>query len=974
MDPLDPKASSNSPKFDSPTVDDGSSQTVTLDGAAAARARGSSQNLGAYLQPGSLLGERYEILQLLGQGGMGAVYKANDRELDRVVALKIVRPDMADHPNLLQRFKHELILARQIAHRNVIRIFDLGEAGGIKFISMEYVEGENLATLLRTHGRFAPDQAAQIMYQVFRALEAAHAEGVIHRDLKPHNIMRDLNGKIVVMDFGLARSAEVSAVTRSGALVGTLEYMAPEQGQGQHVDERSDIYSAGLIFYQLLTGKMPFVSESAVASLIKRSQERVVPPVQRDPTVPKALSDIVVRCLEIDPKDRYQNVQEVIHELALAANITMGESVTGFIPPVPRRQPIRRIWKWTAAAVLAIALLAGGIGLRKWLGSEVQTIHKPVALLVADFTNQTGDAVFDGTLEPSFNLALEGASFITAYNRATARKIGAQINPQATGLDEALARLVARREGISVVVTGKVARAGEGYKITTYAVDAVTGTAIALSEADAPNKEGVLSGVSTLAARVRRALGDSTPESVQLAQAETFSATSLEAAQHYARGQDFQGTGKWEDAIREYNEALKFDPKLGRAYAGLAVSSYNIGKREEMEQYYKLALSHIDRMSDREKYRTRGGYYMMVARDPDKAIEEFSGLVREFPADSVAISNLALSYFYKRDLTKAMQEGRRFLEVYPKNVPARNNLGLYAMYAGDFDTAIAEQQAVLELNKDFVLAYVGMALSQLGEGKIDEARATWEKLKALNGHGASVAAAGLADLALYQGDVGGAQALLKPAIAAELAAKDTDSASVKNGLLINSYMAAGQPAKAAGAADAALKVSKDLGVRLTAARAYAEAGEEKKALAIAAEMEKSLASEQQLYAQIIHANVDLKRNDARSAVEKLRAALKIGDGWLAHFDLGRAYLAAGAFAEADGEFETCLKRRGEATAVYLDENPSYHLLAPVYYYQGRAREGLNSPAAAESYKSFLAIQGKGDASFLVADAKRRVKH
>src|SRR5262245_444260 len=440
MDPLDPKASSNKPKPDSPAVAESSSDTVTLDGAAAARVRGASA-IGAYLQPGSLLGERYEILQLLGQGGMGAVYKARDRELDRVVALKVVRPDMADQPNLLQRFKHELILARQVAHRNVIRIFDLGEAGGTKFISMEYVEGENLATLLRKHGRFAHDEAAKIMYQVFRALEAAHAEGVIHRDLKPQNIMRDGNGKIVVMDFGLARSAEVSAVTRSGALVGTLEYMAPEQGQGQHVDERSDIYSAGLIFYQLLTGKMPFVSESAVASLIKRSQERVVPPIQRDATVPKALSDIVVRCLEIDPKDRYQNVQEVIHELALAAGITMGESVTGFVLPLPRPQPVRRIWIWTAAASLVVALVVAGMGLRNWLAPRPPIVQKPVTVLVADFANKTQDPVFEGTLEPALTVALEGAGFINTYRRDQAKKIGSQLNQGATKLDASLARL-----------------------------------------------------------------------------------------------------------------------------------------------------------------------------------------------------------------------------------------------------------------------------------------------------------------------------------------------------------------------------------------------------------------------------------------------------------------------------------------------------------------------------------------------------
>ncbi len=228
------------------------------------------------LEPGDVLtGGRYEILQLLGEGGMGAVYKARDRELDRFVALKVIRPELAANPAILARFKQELLLAHQVTHRNVIRIYDLSEADGMRFITMEYVEGENLLTLIHEKKKFSPEEAVEMMQQVCRALEAAHSVGVIHRDLKPQNVMRDKTGRILVMDFGLARTLEGDGMTQSGALVGTMEYMSPEQALGKPLDQRSDIFALGLIFYEMLTGQMPFKADSTLASLIRRTQERV---------------------------------------------------------------------------------------------------------------------------------------------------------------------------------------------------------------------------------------------------------------------------------------------------------------------------------------------------------------------------------------------------------------------------------------------------------------------------------------------------------------------------------------------------------------------------------------------------------------------------------------------------------------------------------------------------------------------------
>src|SRR6201986_2928839 len=270
------------------------------------------------LTEGHLLANRYEILSLLGEGGMGAVYKARDVELSRMVALKVIRPDLARNRAVLDRFKQELILATQVTHRNVVRIYDLGEAEGIKFITMEYVEGEDLAAILRKRTKLNPGEAVTIIEQTCRALEAAHNVGVIHRDLKPQNVMWE-NGssRILVMDFGLAKTLEGERMTQTGAMVGTMEYMSPEQALAGNLDQSSDIFSLGLIFYEMLTGQTPFRADSALASLIKRTQERVVPVSDLDTTVPPELSQIVSRCLERDLALRYQTASELLSDLEL---------------------------------------------------------------------------------------------------------------------------------------------------------------------------------------------------------------------------------------------------------------------------------------------------------------------------------------------------------------------------------------------------------------------------------------------------------------------------------------------------------------------------------------------------------------------------------------------------------------------------------------------------------------------------------
>jgi eukaryotic-like serine/threonine-protein kinase len=916
------------------------------------------------LSPGTSIGSRYEIVRLLGQGGMGAVYQAHDKELERQVAIKVIRADMAANPEILRRFKQELILARQITHKNVVRIFDLGQADGIKFITMEYIEGENLQSVLRRKKKLEPSEAANIMAQVCRALEAAHHEGVIHRDLKPQNIMLDKNGRAYVMDFGVARSMLGAGMTQTGALIGTPDYMSPEQAKGQSLDARSDLFSIGIIFYEMLSGQVPFDADTTMGKLWKRTNEPARPLDNLDKTIPRPLSDIVRKCLEIDPQKRFASAAELLQQIELWQGPAAGTRV------VPRATTLPAYAKWVAAG-LGVVVVAGIFFYRSRISPHPSAPHAPVTLLIADFDNKTGDSVFDGTLEPMLGIALEGAPFISSFNRGQARKDAARLQPGATHMDASLAQLVAVREGVNAVVTGSITQDGSGYKVYVSTLDPATGKTILTEQRSASNKQDVLGAAGKLAESLRKGLGDTTPESAQQSAAETFSAGSLEAAHAYAVGQDFQQAAKWDDALKAYSQAAELDPNLGRAYAGMAAIYNNLGKHQEAEKYYGLAMSHIDRMTDREKYRTRSGYYLFTRNQP-KAMEELSALVSQYPADSAGHANLALAYFLGRNINKALEEEKRALEITPHSVLQRVNYSMYALYAGDFDTAAKEARAILQENPKFDQALRTLALAELGLGHAAEAAENYGKLQAVSPYGASIAATGLADLAQYEGKLADASSILEKAIKADLAAKDAESATARTAMLALVQITLGKTQEALSSANKASVDSKDPRVLYRSAQVYVAAGQDAKALQIMAPLSQRLESEPQAYAKLIAGEAQLKKGNARDAISAFQEAQKLADTWLGHFDLGRAYLDAGAFTEASSEFDICLTRRGEATSIFLDDVPSYHVLPAVYYYQGRAREGLNSPGAAESYKAFLAIKEKGAGDPLVADAQRRV--
>jgi len=927
---------------------------------------------------GQQLGYRYKIIKLLGAGGMGAVYQAWDEVLGVVVALKTIRPEVAADPEtarmLERRFKQELLLARRVTHKNIVRVHDMGDVGGIKYITMPFLEGEELSTILEREGKLTVPRVMKIARSVASGLVAAHGAGVVHRDLKPANIMIDADGEGLVMDFGVAGSTDAAKArsaghgeagatvrgempagqTMAGSVVGTIAYMAPEQARAEPVDERADIYTLGLILYDLLLGRVRASrAESAFAELRDRMEQAPPAPRTTDPSIPEALDRIISRCIQPAADARYPSIAEVLAEL---------EALDDNGKPLPM---VRRLtWRIGGAAARIVASL---VGATYWLarGPAVPVVHEPVSVLIADFQNGTGDATFDRALEPMMKLALEGAGFISAYDRAGIRRTLGVRPPDK--LDERAALEIAVKQGVGVVLSGSVDRQGSRYGVSVKATQAVTGNVITSATERASSKDKVLGVATSLAARVREALGDDTSDSAKRFAMDTLSATSLEVIREYAGAMEALSRSKFEEALQGFSKAVALDPNFGLAHAGMAIASSNLDKQQDAEKYVKEALRHLDAMTERERYRTRGMFYLLTS-DYQACVKEYGDLIGRYAGDAAARNNYALCLSKLRQMPKAVDEMRQVVKVLPNRALYRGNLAAYAAYSGDFQTA---EQAVQAMEAPTWLGLLARAFAQLGQGQLPEATATYESLAKINEQGASYAPSGLGDLALYEGRLMDAARIFTQGAAADLASKDPERAANKFAALAYTQLLRRQNVAALAAADKALANSQAAKIRFLAARVFVEAGAAAKAGTLSASLGAELQAEPQAYALIIDGLTALKNGNPRRAIKDLTEANGLLDTWIGHFDLGRAYLEGGAFPQADSEFDRCIKRRGEALSLFLDEEPTYGFFPPVYYYQGRVKEGLNSAKAAESYRAYLDIRGKSTEDPLLPDVRRR---
>jgi eukaryotic-like serine/threonine-protein kinase len=707
--------------------------------------------------PGMLLGARYQILKILGQGGMGAVYQARDQELDRIIALKVIRPELAANPSILQRFKQELILSRHVTHKNVVRIFDLGEADGTKFITMEFIEGEDLRGVLRHHGTFSARKAVVIIQQVCRALEAAHAEGVIHRDLKPQNIMRDPQGRIVVMDFGLARSLESDGLTQTGALVGTLEYMSPEQALGAQLDQRSDLFAVGLIFYELLTGKAPYKADTAIASLMKRTHKRAVPASDVDSSVPVSLSAIVSRCLERDPKDRYQNTTELLRELeAWSADPALARPSHASVPSTPPAThapsssvsgprsvqislnlPSQRSWMWAALALGLVILFFANPATRHLVfrpsvesTGTVQGIPdlskgKYLAVLPLKVLGDekslryVADGLVDALSAKMFQLQAVHVASSAAVEKATAK-------------DQPLSK-IAHEVGANLVLQGTVMGAPNKLRITFNLEDVAGNRRIWTQEFS-----GVTQDLLTIEDQIYTALVGALelrPSNEEMAKSGVHPTENTNAYELYLKGRDaLRGTGGTRDiesAVNLFQSALRNDDGFALAYTGLADADLRLYKSSKDPLYAEKAVAAAQKAASLnpnlpEVHLALGSVYNATGKSAE-AVAELQKALALSPNSDEAYRRLGDVYRAGGHKAEAVAAYQNAVNANPYYWSNHNTLGGAYFQFGESEKALLEYQKVAELASDNPIGYQNIGAVYFRLGKFNEAIEAFQK-------------------------------------------------------------------------------------------------------------------------------------------------------------------------------------------------------------------------------------------------------
>jgi len=728
---------------------------------------------------GDILGGRYEIQKLLGMGGMGAVYKARDMEVERVVGLKVIRPDLAGDPAILARFKQELVLARQVTHKNIIRIYDLNEADGVKFITMEFIEGEDLRSILLREGKLPPQQAAGIMVQVCSGLLAAHSEGVIHRDLKPSNVMCDQVGRVVIMDFGLARTVQGDGMTRTGMMVGTMEYMSPEQAMGKDLDARSDQFAVGIIFYEMLSGIIPYNAESAIASLVKRTQEQAVPLTEVDPTIPPELSAIVGKCLECDPAARFASVQELIDEIEIwqGKKRRVGQSILD--RPLPKPVAAKPLpLKWIAVGVAAVALSAGTylvIHNRTQQGSAGSgpVVKGPVmSVAILPFFNNSGDPNQDwvGPVISENLIDKIGQSahlHLVSAGRVEEVVHDLRISPSAE-VDSSSLKNIKGATNADTVISGQLVKAGAQFRINAVVHDLKNGRDIPVG-VDLANTKDLTSALDKLAKEIREKLA-TTPDILKELQANSghVLTKSVTALQAYDEGLQLTRAGKDTEAVVKFEKATQEDPSFAMAFAKLAQTYDKLGQDVNAQNASRMAVELSSNLpSERDRYLIEAND-AGIKGDVKKAITSYETLTQLSPADTDL--QLSLAKLYMKD--GRYDEARKHLDIVlaadPKYVDALWVSGQVYILAGDPQAALAPLNNGLSLatisgnekQKADLLHGLGVTYQHLN--KFDDALQNYQKAleirkKIPDMHGVIMT---LNQIAQTQEDMGNANAAL----------------------------------------------------------------------------------------------------------------------------------------------------------------------------------------------------------------------
>jgi len=923
----------------------------------------------------------YHIVEKLGGGGMGVVYKAEDTRLHRFVALKFLPPDIARDPQALARFQREAQAASALNHPNICTIHDVGEQHGNTFIVMEYLDGVTLK--FRIAGR-ALDLNSLLTFaiEIADALDAAHTAGFIHRDIKTTNVMITRRDQAKVLDFGLAKASSSSQgsgtgsddstfagrdLTTSGETLGTVAFMSPEQIEGKPLDARTDLFSFGIVLYEMATARPPFDKPTKGATYGAILHEQPAPVIQLNPNIPGRLEEIIFKALEKDRNLRYQSAADMRTDLQRLKRDSDSGSISattssGTVPVAAAHAERGNLWK-IAAPVLLIALLVAG-----WFyyrSHQPRPLTDKDIIVLADFDNKTGDSVFDDTLKQGLSVQLEQSPLLGLLSerkvnetlKLMGRSGGDRLTPELT-------REVCQRTGSKAMLAGSIAGLGTQYVIGLKAVNCNTGDVLAEAQEQAAGKEAVLKALDSAAVRLRGRLGESL-SSVQKHATPVEEATtpSLEALQAYSQGWNTRYVKGDMAALPFYKRAVELDPNFAMPYAAMSHAYSNLSQAGRAAENARKAYDLREKVSERERFHIESIYFMVVTGEIEKAIQNNELWRQTYPRDAAPYRELAFLYGTLGDLDRSLAEAQEAVRVEQSSSNNYLDLGIYYAALNRLDEAEAayKQEEGLKLGNAFLLQW----RYQLAFLKGDAAQMAQTSAAAMGMPGTEdLLLAAQSDTEAWYGRLKSARELTQRAM--ESAQHDDARETAAAYLAASSLreVGSGNRELARAAATGALRLAPNRDVRAMAALALARAGDPAAAEKLAAELDQTLPLDtlvQRYWLPTIRAAVAIERKDPDRALELLKVAstIELGQPTALSVFLCPVYLRGEAYL---------LHHDGKAAAAEFQKFSDYRGLVGNFQWGALARLGLarayvvqrDAVKAKAAYQDFLTLWKDAD--------------